>query len=87
MIYTSGSRAKHDISTLGVTGQEVKGQRSRSHEAEDRFGDIAEASFSTRLLEQVFQFRFWLCLCMSVNRITAEVMSRFHWNVSLWLGD
>jgi len=28
-------------------GQEVKGQTSRSHEAEDRFGGLAEASPST----------------------------------------
>jgi len=27
-----------------------------------------------------------LLLCMFVGRITAEVISRFHWNLVSWLG-
>jgi len=27
-----------------------------------------------------------LCVCVSVSRITAKVISRFHWNLVLWLG-
>ena len=40
-----GERARNDQ----LWCEEVKGQRSRSHEAEDRFGDLAETLFSTPL--------------------------------------
>ena len=45
-------------STLGVRRSKVKGQRSRSHEAEDRFGVLSRASLSTpsgRVAFLVFQ--------------------------------
>ena len=36
---------------INFGGQKVKGQRSRSHDVEVRFGGLAEASFSTSLVE------------------------------------
>jgi len=46
---TDGPPSNSEYS-LRAWGQKVKGQRLRSHEAETRFGGLAEASFSAPLI-------------------------------------
>jgi len=44
----------HEIVNFGLGGQ-----RSRMHEAEDRFGRLTEASLSTALGRVAFLVKFW----------------------------
>ena len=61
------------IGSSGPLGEAVKqsgsgsgGQRSRSHEAKDRFGGLAEALFFAPLVSSVFCYCVCVCVCMCV---------------------